>query len=136
MKKIIIVMFVAGILAGTTVTRALFGGEPTNSNEAARQQKQASGITPEMLEREARRKAVMVPEQLAWEQTLEANLGNFYLPNYYKDKDVNRETAWDYVKDDPALPLYESSEALGLKYETHGSRRGDSFAREDQYANG
>lgn len=79
-------------------------GEPTNAKEAAQQQQQVSGITPEMLAREAQRKAVMSSEQLAWENTLEANLGNFYLPLYYKDKDAGRETAWDFVADNPALP--------------------------------
>jgi len=79
-------------------------GEPTNAKEAAKQQQQTSNITPSMLEREAKRKAAMTPEQLAWEETLEANLGYFYLPLYYKDKDAGNETAWDYVKDDPALP--------------------------------
>ena len=81
-----------------------FAGEPTNAKEAAQQQQQASGITPEMLAREAQRKAAMSPEQLAWENTLEANLGNFYLPLYYQDKDAGRETAWDYVADAPSLP--------------------------------
>ena len=81
-----------------------FAGEPTNAKEAAKQQQQASGITPEILAREAQRKTAMSPEQLAWENTLEANLGNFYLPLYYQDKDAGRETAWDYVADNPALP--------------------------------
>ncbi|MEI6075607.1 MAG: SGNH/GDSL hydrolase family protein, partial [Verrucomicrobiota bacterium] len=79
-------------------------GEPTTAKEATKQQQQKSGITRDMLEREAKRKAAMTPEQLAWEETLEANLGYFYLPLYYKDKDAGNETAWDYVKDDPALP--------------------------------
>ena len=79
-------------------------GEPTNAKEAARQQPRTSGVTSDMLEREAKRKAAMTPEQLAWEETLADNLGNFYLPLYYKDKDAGHETAWDYVKDDPALP--------------------------------
>lgn len=78
--------------------------EPTNAKEAAKQQQQKPGITPDLLGREAKRKAAMTPEQLAWEETLEANLGNFYLPFYYQDKDAGHETAWDYVKDDPALP--------------------------------
>jgi len=91
------------LLAGT-VLGAPPAGEPTNAKEAALQQKKSSGVTPQLLEREAKRKAVMTPEQLAWEETLEANLGSFYLPLYYKDKDAGRETAWDYVKDDPALP--------------------------------
>jgi len=98
------------LLAGTlihaslSVCRAAPAGEPTNAKEAAKQQHQKPGITPDLREREARRKAAMTPEQLAWEQTLEANLGNFYLPFYYKDMDAGHETAWDYVKDDPALP--------------------------------
>ena len=93
-----------GALLLTTWCPAVPAGEPTNAKEAAQQQQQKSGITPDLLEREAKRKAAMTPEQLAWEQTLEANLGNFYLPFYYKDKDAGHETAWDYVKDDPALP--------------------------------
>jgi lysophospholipase L1-like esterase len=84
--------------------RSAVAGEPTNAREAAKQQQAPSGITGEMVTREAKRKATMTPEQLAWEQTLEANLGNFYLPLYYKDKDDGRETAWDYVPDNPALP--------------------------------
>lgn len=79
-------------------------GEPTNAREAARLQKQNSGITGDLLVHEARRKAAMTSEQLAWEETLEANLGRFYLPLYYQDKDAGHETAWDYVKDDSALP--------------------------------
>jgi lysophospholipase L1-like esterase len=85
-------------------TRPAGAGEPTNAKEAAQQQKHSTNITPDMLQREAQRKATMTPEQLAWEETLEANLGNFYLPGYYKEKDANHETAWDYVKDNSALP--------------------------------
>ena len=79
-------------------------GEPTNAREAARPQTQPAGVTPQMLESANRRKANMTPDQLAWERVLEENLGGFYLPLYYKEKDANHETAWDYVKDDPALP--------------------------------
>jgi lysophospholipase L1-like esterase len=79
--------------------------EPTNAKESAiKQQAGVSEITPEMLAAEAARKSRMMPDELAWEQTLEANLGSYYLPLYYKDKAAGLETAWDYVKDDPALP--------------------------------
>lgn len=81
-----------------------FAGEPTNAKESAQQQHQASAVTPEMLARENLRKSAMSPEQLAWEKTLESNLGDYYLPLYYKDKDAGLETAWDYVADDPSLP--------------------------------
>jgi lysophospholipase L1-like esterase len=50
------------------------------------------------------RKAKMSPAQLAWEKTLEQNLGTFYLPRYKQAKEKGAETAWDYVLDDPALP--------------------------------
>ncbi len=98
-------LVVGSLLLAGSVFGAPPAGEPTNAKEAAlQQQKKSSGVTPKMLENEAKRKAAMTPEQLAWEETLEANLGNFYLPIYYKDKDAGNETAWDYVKDDPALP--------------------------------
>jgi lysophospholipase L1-like esterase len=50
------------------------------------------------------RKAKMAPEELAWEEVLEENLGSFYLPGYKQAKLKGSGTAWDYVKDDPKLP--------------------------------
>jgi len=50
------------------------------------------------------RKAKMTAPELAWEKTLEQNLGTFYLPRYKQAKEKGAETAWDYVLDDPALP--------------------------------
>ena len=44
------------------------------------------------------------PEQRAWEKVLSENLGGFYFPLYLKSKEKGGITAWDYVKDDPALP--------------------------------
>jgi len=64
----------------------------------------ADPITPAMLDREKERKQHMGADELAWEVTLEKNLGNFYLARYYEDRDQDRENAWDYVKDDPRLP--------------------------------
>ncbi len=43
-------------------------------------------------------------EQRAWEKVLAENLGSFYYPRYLKAKEMGSVTAWDYVKDDPALP--------------------------------
>jgi lysophospholipase L1-like esterase len=53
---------------------------------------------------DAKRKAAMSPAEAAWEKVLEENLGSFYLPGYKNEKSAGRETAWDYVKDDPSLP--------------------------------
>ena len=43
-------------------------------------------------------------EHLAWEILLKENLGDFYYPRYLKDRAAGVDQAWDYVKDDPALP--------------------------------
>ena len=53
---------------------------------------------------DAARKADMAPDELAWENLLEQNLGLFYLPRYKEAKAKGLVTAWDYVKDDPNLP--------------------------------
>ena len=127
-KPVVGLMFfgVGNIIFWLSPFPAVSAGEPTNAKEAAQQQ-QASGVTPEMLAREAQRKAAMSPEQLAWENTLEANLGNFYLPLYYKDKDAGRETAWDYVADNPALPRVliigdsiSRGYTLAVRHQLHG----------------
>lgn len=102
-KQNILSHILISLLAGCACLSAETG-EPIGAKGAAQQQEEASGITPQMQASEAARKARMTPDELAWEQTLEANLGNYYLPIYYKDKDAGRETAWDFVKDDPALP--------------------------------
>jgi lysophospholipase L1-like esterase len=48
---------------------------------------------------------VRTPEERAWENILEASLGNeYYLPKYKKAKAKGLETSWDYIKDNPALP--------------------------------
>lgn len=78
------------------------GVEPTNAAEAAAKK---AAENAELAAKFAAWKATLPPEQQAWETVLEQNLGmGFYLPLYMKDKLAGRVTAWDYVKDDPALP--------------------------------
>ena len=48
--------------------------------------------------------AKLSPDEQAWENLLQQNLGSFYLPYHKRDKLAGKSTAWDYVKDDPALP--------------------------------
>jgi lysophospholipase L1-like esterase len=71
--------------------------------------------TPEELAKKAKQAAVLeekyqalvatlTPDAQAWEKELQANLGSFYLPYHKKDKVAGKSTAWDFVKDDPALP--------------------------------
>lgn len=75
--------------------------EPSNAQElATKTTDSAAGVDAF----DAARKAKMSPEELAWETVLEQNLGGFYLPGYKEAKAKGQTTAWDYVKDDPALP--------------------------------
>ncbi len=88
---------IAICLAPTTSIAA----EPTNAKEATAKPK-AKPAYDEAAD--AKRKAAMLPEQLAWEKTLEECLGSFYLPIYKQQALKGVEQAWDYVKDDPKLP--------------------------------
>ena len=74
--------------------------EPSNATELATKKTQPSYD----LKADAERKAAMSPAEATWESVLEQNLGNFYLPIYKKEKLAGKETAWDFVKDDPKLP--------------------------------
>lgn len=74
---------------------------PANNQEAAAQ---IAGEDSAIDEKFQRWKAGLSPEQQAWESVLEAHLGTLYLPIYKRDKVEGKETAWDYVKDDPQLP--------------------------------
>jgi len=76
-------------------------GEPTNAQEAAAQKAAEEKAIDEKFQAW---KAALPPEQQAWEKTLEECLGSFYLPLYKRSKVAGHVTAWDYVKDDPALP--------------------------------
>lgn len=74
--------------------------EPSTGKELA-QKKSEPGWD---LDADAKRKAAMSPEELAWETLLEQNLGSFYLPIHKKEKLAGKSNAWDFVQDDPKLP--------------------------------
>lgn len=76
-------------------------GEPTNSKEAAAQK----AADDRKLDEQYQAVVARLPaDQQAWERVLQENLGGFYLPLHKKDKVAGRSNAWDFVKDDPALP--------------------------------
>jgi lysophospholipase L1-like esterase len=75
--------------------------EPTNADEAAaKKQAEEAAIN----EKYAALEALLSPEEQAWEKALQDNLGSFYLPLHKRDKVAARSNAWDFVRDDPALP--------------------------------
>lgn len=75
--------------------------EPTNSNEAAAMKARAEA---ELDQKYQAWVTTLTPAQQAWEKTLQAELGNFYLPIHKREKLAGKSNAWDYVEDDPALP--------------------------------
>ena len=75
--------------------------EPTNAEEAARKKKAAEAAVAAKYEALV---ATLSPEEQAWEKVLQRHLGGFYLPHHQSDKVAGKSTAWDFVKDDPALP--------------------------------
>lgn len=75
--------------------------EPTNVNEAAAMKAR------EQADLDAKYQAWVAnlsPAQQAWETTLQAELGSFYLPIHKREKVAGKSNAWDFVADDPALP--------------------------------
>lgn len=106
MKQTLILFLLVGTITLNGVEPAK--GEPTNATEAAaaadkeaRKKAQVEAIKVKYMALVAK----LPPEEQAWEQVLQANLGEgFYLPAHRKDKVAGLSTAWDFVKEDPKLP--------------------------------
>ena len=75
--------------------------EPTNAKEAAAMKAREEG---ELNEKYQAWVATLTPAQQAWEKTLQAELGSFYLPIHMREKVAGKSNAWDFVEDNPALP--------------------------------
>jgi len=75
--------------------------EPTNAAEAAAKKAAQEAAVGEKY---AALVARLSPEEQAWEQVLQDQLGSFYLPLHKADKVAGRGNAWDFVQDDPSLP--------------------------------
>ena len=75
--------------------------EPTNVQEAAAMKAREEA---ELDKKYQVWVAKLTPAQQAWERTLQAELGSFYLPIHKREKVAGKSNAWDFVEDDPALP--------------------------------
>ncbi len=75
--------------------------EPTDAAEAASKKAAADAALDAEYQALV---AKLPPEQQAWEQTLQQNLGAFYLPIHKREKVRGTSNAWDFVADDPKLP--------------------------------
>jgi hypothetical protein len=75
--------------------------EPTNVKEAAAMKAREEADLEEKYQAWV---AKLTSAQQAWEKTLQAELGSFYLPIHKREKVAGKSNAWDFVEDDPALP--------------------------------
>jgi lysophospholipase L1-like esterase len=87
----------AGRLAGAQQSTA----EPTNAAAAAAKKQAEEAAINENYQALV---AALSPEEQAWEKVLQEHLGTFYLPIHKREKVTGRSNAWDFVRDDPALP--------------------------------
>lgn len=103
--RIVILAILVAVGSGLVVESAAAGpavkGEPTNDAERAAKKQAADAAVDAKYEALV---ATLPAEEQAWETVLRTNLGSFYLPLHKRDKLAGRSTAWDFVKDDPALP--------------------------------
>jgi hypothetical protein len=100
-------------------------GEPTDAEEAAAQAAAeeagaGQGRRPMSAPGGLGRRSSRVEQ--AWEQVLQGQLGNFYLPLHKRDKIAGKSNAWDFVKDDPSCCACCSS-ATRLRGYTQPTRK-------------
>jgi hypothetical protein len=93
---LLLVVPAAGMASGKAEGAKQYAGEPSSGKAITAQS--AAAVTDRTTNPE------FSAEQRAWEKILAENLGSFYYPLYLKSKEKGSITAWDYVKDDPALP--------------------------------
>lgn len=91
------------ILAATTRGGIRISETGTESG-SARDFVDQSNFERELDEKYGLWKSLLSPERRVWEEILESNLGDFYLPLNKRDRLAGTPNAWDFVADDPALP--------------------------------
>ena len=107
-KSVVFIVCVSAAVAlsqggrcGIAAPPAALQSEPTNAEEAAVKKKAAEAAIAAKYEALV---AKLPAEEQAWEKVLQRHLGGFYLPHHQADKVAGKSNAWDFVKDDPALP--------------------------------
>ena len=108
LKSIVFIAVVSVVVAMDCAGRcaiaappAAMQSEPTNAEETAAKKKAAEAAIAAKYDALV---ATLSAEEQAWEKVLQQHLGSFYLPHHQADKVAGRSNAWDFVKDDPALP--------------------------------
>jgi lysophospholipase L1-like esterase len=104
MQKLRLGLCVTVLLSLTGFAQTPPRGEPTNANEAALQKKYGDKLKPKTYAAYQQLVAALPADEQAWEKVLEDQLGGFYFPFHVSDRLAKKETAWSFVKDNPALP--------------------------------
>lgn len=97
--SIFLLLFVS--LFSASPLHAQVKGEPTNAAEAEAEKAKAEAETDRKYRAWVE---TLSPARQAWEEVLQSELGNFYLPIHKRQKVAGQSNAWDFVEDDPALP--------------------------------
>ncbi|MDF1816890.1 MAG: SGNH/GDSL hydrolase family protein [Verrucomicrobiales bacterium] len=99
--RILIITSLAALISQLSLVGAENQTEPTNATEAAAKKAAAEAkIDAEYADIVAK----LPDDQRAWEEVLQTELGGFYLPIHKKQKVNGQSNAWDFIRDDPALP--------------------------------
>jgi lysophospholipase L1-like esterase len=108
LKPVVVIVCVSAVVALSLGGRCVIAAppaavqsEPTNAEEAAAKKKAAEAAVAAKYDAIV---AKLSAEEQAWEKVLQQHLGSFYLPHHQADKVAGKSNAWDFVKDDPALP--------------------------------
>jgi lysophospholipase L1-like esterase len=101
LRIFIVTVFAFSLLGASGRAQQAATLEPTNAAEAAAKKAAADAALDAKYQALV---ATLPPEQQAWERTLQASLGSFYLPLHKADKVRGTSNAWDFVADDPKLP--------------------------------
>jgi len=100
-RAALLTVLVAHSVAGQSASAQQAAAEPTNAAEAAAKKQAEEKAIDEKYQALV---VTLSPEEQAWEKTLQEHLGTFYLPIHKREKVTGRSNAWDFVRDDPALP--------------------------------
>jgi lysophospholipase L1-like esterase len=100
----------ARVVLALLCTVGVWVGHGVGGSEPAKAAKPASGAAKKSADDavvDAKYQALVAklpPDEQAWERTLQANLGGFYLPIHKRERVKGTPNAWGYVRDDPKLP--------------------------------
>jgi len=100
-RAVLLTVLLAHSVNGQPASAQQATAEPTNAAEAAAKKQAEEKAIDEKYQALV---ATLSPDEQAWEKNLQEHLGTFYLPIHKREKVTGRSNAWDFVRDDPALP--------------------------------